>query len=441
MSDKMPEKSHFDGSWMTPCIAPISHSNTPVRRCAPMLAQNWLNPPFTALSRLARNLTGSVTIRLKTDPIRRNMARTRWPAPPASARAPSKTNSSTLWPASTAKVPETAQRRTEDALELLPGPARVSQVGDGQRVPGLGEQPSDDVPGDIELGDLGGKPVVCPLDDLGLLQVREQRVPTGNQVQHGFNQVFRGPLDRLLGDRVPAQDKAEQIITGDRLGLVLDERHDAVAHRGADVGNGAGSRRDHAADGRGAVFCPVGKKAVALDSRAARPAVNGRLAAVGHHGCVAVRLVFKLAMRAVEQMDGWPARLLDGVRDLVCEQGNVGRPFTLREEHVDAPGEGADAQFCGRGRGQRVGMKADRARIHAQTASQAGGHVRRQHVPRTGSGDGTVGGGRQRGWRGSVRRRQTYSRGRETAGFPSQAPSLEAHGMSRGSSSQRPWAR
>ena len=108
---------------------------------------------------------------------------------------------------------------------------------------------------------------------------------------------------------------------------------------------------------------------MALDSRAARPAVNGRLAAAGHHGRVAVRLVFKLAVRAVEEMDGGPARLLDGVRDLVCEQGNVGRPFTLREKHVDAPGKGTDAQLCCRGRGRRAGMNADRARIHAQTAS------------------------------------------------------------------------
>ena len=117
---------------------------------------------------------------------------------------------------------------------------------------------------------------------------------------------------------------------------------------------------------------------------------TARLAAAGHCGCVAVRLVFKLAMRAVEEMDGGPARLLDGVRDLVCEQGNVGRPFTLREEHVDAPGEGTDAQLCSRGRGQRVGVNADRARIHAQTVAEPGGHVRRQHVPRTGRGDGTA---------------------------------------------------
>ena len=163
---------------MTPCIAPISHSNTPVRRCVADLAQNWLNPPFTALSRLVRNLTGSETIRLKTDSDPPEYGQDLLARAAPLAQALPRRQLEYLVAGVDGEGAETTERRTEDVLELLqappgsPGRRRTTR-------PRPGRADRSEYPGDIELGDLGGEPVVRPLDDLGLLQVREQGVTTG----------------------------------------------------------------------------------------------------------------------------------------------------------------------------------------------------------------------------------------------------------------------
>src|SRR5574341_890887 len=102
----MPLRSHFWGSVRpAPASAPKSHSNSAALRCSRMLfAKRW-NPPLTAPIRLLKNFMGSLRMSENVAPIRRKMLMIRWPAPPASAIAPSKMNSSIFFPTATAKDP------------------------------------------------------------------------------------------------------------------------------------------------------------------------------------------------------------------------------------------------------------------------------------------------------------------------------------------------
>ncbi len=127
------------------------------------------------------------------------------------------------------------QRWAEDGLELLPGPAGAGQVPHAQRVPRPAEQAADVVPGEAERGDLVGEPRGGALDHLGLEQVLEQLPAAGHQGQHGGDQVDRAALDGLLGDGIAAEDDAEQVVAGQRAGVVANEV-EHPSHRAARAG-------------------------------------------------------------------------------------------------------------------------------------------------------------------------------------------------------------
>ena len=182
----------------------------------------------------------------------------------------------------------------------------------------------------------------------------------GDESEDRADERDRRPRHGLLRDRVALENERQQVVAGQGGRLVLDESQDLVAQRSAYVYHRSGGRGDRASDGTQALAGPVEQT---LDDGAAGPPAHLHAAAGQHRARRAVRLGLQRAVRAVEELDGGAAALLDRVRDLVREQPNVVGPFSRAEVDVRTPGEGPHPQMGGGRRRASVGVHPDRGRV------------------------------------------------------------------------------
>ena len=271
-------------------------------------------------------------------------------------------------------------RLAEDGAGAVPDAAQIGDVGHAQRAQEAAERGANGADHCSQGVDLGLQPAPHPVDDAVTLQRVVDQAAAGPHPHQRADQGNRVAVHRLLGDRVAAQDEAQQVITRDQAGMVshkAQRQADDVAHR---VHHRTGHRADRA-----------GYRTKTAAQRAAERELRPGGAAAGHHrrlagdhgGGGAVGLVFQ-RLASVRPAAGLhragAALLLQHMRHLVRQQGQVGGLLAPAQQDVGAIGQRAGTGAVHHRSRQRALVHPHGGQVGAQAALQRVAHRQGQRL-------------------------------------------------------------